>query len=274
MTASDPLNRMRLAAGVEYDGTRFYGWQRQRQSPTVQASVEAALSRVADHPVTVYCAGRTDTGVHGRCQVIHFDSHARRTERSWVLGANTALHEGASLLWVRPVSDEFHARFSATRRRYRYRILNRWVRPALDLGRVAWIRQPLDAKRMHEAAQALLGEHDFSSFRAQGCQAKSPVRTIHALSVDRHGSEVRIDIEANAFVYHMVRNIAGALIAVGDGRRSMAWIQQVLSACDRTQAGVTAPPEGLTFMYPSYPDYPELPIRTDVTFEADAGHSN
>ncbi|AKS42412.1 tRNA pseudouridine(38-40) synthase TruA [Wenzhouxiangella marina] len=257
---------MRLAAGVEYDGTRFFGWQRQRQSPTVQASVEAALARVADHPVTVHCAGRTDTGVHARCQVIHFETEAERSERSWVLGANTVLHEGATLLWVRQVDDRFHARFSATRRRYRYRILNRWVRPAIELGRMSWIRHPLDAGRMHEAAQALLGEHDFSSFRARGCQAKSPVRTVHSVAVSRSGCEVRIDIEANAFVYHMVRNIAGALIAVGDDRRPISWIESLLEARDRTQAGITAPADGLTFMYPTYPDFPELPIREEVGF--------
>jgi tRNA pseudouridine38-40 synthase len=258
---------LRLAAGVEYDGGRFYGWQRQRQTPTVQASLEAALSRVADHPITVHCAGRTDAGVHGRCQVVHFDTGVCRDERAWVLGANTVLHSGVSVLWVRPVPETFHARFAASRRRYRYRILNRWVRPALELGKVAWIRQPLDEDRMHQAAQALLGEHDFSSFRARGCQAKSPIRHVHEVTVSRHGSEVRIDIEANAFVYHMVRNIAGALIAVGDGRRKPNWIARILALRDRTQAGVTAPPDGLTFMYPTYPDYPQLPVREDVAFQ-------
>jgi tRNA pseudouridine38-40 synthase len=257
---------MRLAAGIEYDGSGFYGWQRQRQSPTVQESLEHALGRVADHPVTVHCAGRTDTGVHGQCQVVHFDTHAQRRERSWVLGSNTHLHAGISVLWVRPVSEAFHARFSATRRRYRYRMLNRWVRPAIDRGRVAWIRQPLDAAPMHEAAQALLGEHDFSSFRAVGCQAKSPMRRIHSLSVERLGSEVIIDIEANAFVYHMVRNIAGTLIPVGKGERPVAWPGEVLEARDRTRAGPTAPAEGLYFVAPTYPDFPDLPVGDDIDF--------
>jgi tRNA pseudouridine38-40 synthase len=259
---------MRLAAGVEYDGTPFHGWQRQRQrqSPTVQECIETALSRVADHPVDVFCAGRTDAGVHGRCQVIHFDSRAERSERAWVLGANTHLHPAISLLWVRPVPESFHARFAAARRRYRYLILNRWVRPALDRQRVAWVRHPLDAARMHAAAQALLGEHDFSSFRARHCQAKSPVKTVHEISVQRHGSEVRIDIEASAFVYHMVRNIAGSLIAVGQGKRAPEWIASVLAARDRTAAGITAPADGLTFMHPSYPDYPQLPVRDTVSF--------
>lgn len=257
---------MRLAAGIEYDGSGFYGWQTQRQSPTVQACLEAALSRVADHPVTVHCAGRTDTGVHAHCQVVHFDTEAERPERSWVLGANTGMHPGISVLWVRPVDPDFHARFSATRRRYRYRMLNRWVRPAIERGRVAWIRRPLAAARMHESAQALLGEHDFSSFRAVGCQAKSPVRRIHSLSVARHGSEVIVDIEANAFVYHMVRNIAGTLIPVGTGERPVAWPAEVLAAADRTVAGPTAPAEGLYFVAPSYPDHSYLPVGQEIDF--------
>lgn len=260
---------MRLAAGVEYDGSGFFGWQRQRQSPTVQECLETALGRVADHPVTVHCAGRTDTGVHAVCQVVHFDTGAVRRERSWVLGTNTHLHPGVTLLWTREVDDDFHARFRATRRQYRYRILNRWVRPAIDRGRVAWIRHPLDAQRMHEAAQALIGEHDFSSFRAVGCQAKSPVRTIHRMAVTRQQQEIVIDIEANAFVYHMVRNIAGTLMAIGRGERPIAWAGEVLAARDRTVAGITAPAEGLYFMAPSYPGYPELPTDQAVGFPPD-----
>lgn len=257
---------MRLAAGIEYDGSGFHGWQTQRQSPTVQECLESALSRVADHPVSVHCAGRTDTGVHAHCQVVHFETRSERSERSWVLGSNTHLHPGISVLWVRPVDGEFHARFSATRRRYRYRMLNRWVRPALDRGRVAWIRQPLDAERMHEAARSLLGEHDFSSFRAVGCQAKSPVRTIHDVAVTRQGSEVILDIEANAFVYHMVRNVAGTLIPVGKGEKPVDWPGRVLAAADRTVAGPTAPAEGLYFVAPTYPDHPFLPVREEVGF--------
>ncbi|WP_376691525.1 tRNA pseudouridine(38-40) synthase TruA [Wenzhouxiangella sp. EGI_FJ10409] len=257
---------MRLAAGIEYDGSGFYGWQTQRQSPTVQACLEAALGRVADHPVRVHCAGRTDTGVHAHCQVVHFDTQAVRRERAWVLGTNTHLHPGISVHWVRPVDDDFHARFSATRRRYRYRMLNRWVRPAIERGRVAWVRQPLDAERMHAAARALLGEHDFTSFRAVGCQAKSPVREIHHLSVTRRGSEVVIDIEANAFVYHMVRNVAGTLIPVGTGDRAVSWPGEVLAAVDRTRAGPTAPAEGLYFVAPSYPEHGYLPLGREIDF--------
>lgn len=257
---------IRLAAGVEYDGSGFFGWQRQRQSPTVQACLEAALTRVAAHEVEVQCAGRTDTGVHAHCQVVHFDTTALRTERSWVLGSNTHLPPGISLLWVRTVDPQFHARFSARRRRYHYRILNRWVRPALERGRVAWIRHPLDAERMHAGAQYLLGEHDFSSFRAVGCQSRSPVRTVHAIAVRRSGEEVHLDIEANAFLYHMVRNIAGALIAVGRGLQPQSWLADLLKLRDRTAAGVTAPAAGLYFVAPTYPDHPDLPVLDSVGF--------
>ncbi len=260
---------MRLAAGVEYDGSAFFGWQRQRQSPTVQACVEQALSRVADHPIIVQCAGRTDTGVHAYCQVIHFDTQAVRSERSWVLGANTTLHPGISLIWLRLMDSQFHARFSAQRRRYRYRILNRWVRPAVDRGRVAWCRRPLDTDRMHAAAQALLGEHDFSSFRAVGCQARSPIRRVHAVAVDRVADEVIVDIEANAFVYHMVRNIAGSLMAIGRGEQRVDWLQHLLAIKDRNQAGATAPAEGLYFMAPSYPERFGLPINKRIDFPPD-----
>jgi tRNA pseudouridine38-40 synthase len=257
---------MRLAAGVEYDGSGFFGWQRQRQSPTVQASLEAALAEVADHPLQVHCAGRTDTGVHAHCQVVHFDTSAVRCERSWVLGTNSRLAPGISLLWVKAVAGDFHARFSARRRSYCYRILNRWIRPAIDRGRVAWVRHPLDAERMHAAAQHLLGEHDFSSFRAVGCQARSPVRTVHSVAVRRCGQEVILDIEANAFIYHMVRNIAGTLIAIGRGQREAGWLPELLQKRDRTAAGVTAPAEGLYFVAPTYPDHPQLPVGQSVGF--------
>jgi len=251
---------VRLAAGVEYDGSVFFGWQRQRQSPTVQACIEQALGQVADHAVVVHCAGRTDTGVHALAQVVHFDTPARRSERSWVLGANCQLPPGVVLRWVRPVPGEFHARYSAARRSYCYRILNRSVPSALDRARVAWIRRPLDADRMHQAAQVLVGEHDFSSFRASGCQARSPVRRIHSIAVGRRGSEVRINVQANAFVYHMVRNIVGVLIAVGEGRQDEHWVEEVLEARDRTRGGITAPAEGLYFLGPLYPEFPELPL--------------
>ncbi|QKK03185.1 MAG: tRNA pseudouridine(38-40) synthase TruA [Pseudomonadota bacterium] len=262
---------MRLAAGVEYDGSGFFGWQRQRQTPTVQQCLEEALARVADQPVRVHCAGRTDSGVHACCQVVHFDVECERSERAWVLGTNTHLPGGISLLWVRAVDDRFHARFSATRRHYRYRILNRWVRPAIELGRVSWVRRPLDVGRMQRAARPLIGEHDFSSFRAVGCQSRSPVRTVHAIDVAREGAEIMIEVEANAFVYHMVRNMVGTLIPVGTGERPVDWPRQVLEARDRTRAGVTAAAEGLYFVAPTYPGYPGLPLFETVGFPDDAG---
>lgn len=272
MTWTDPepppggADLQRLALGLEYDGRRFFGFQRQRQSPTVQESLEIALARVANHAVTVHCAGRTDTGVHATCQVVHFDTRVRRSERSWVLGANTNLPDGITVRWLRLVTPDFHARFSATGRHYEYRILNRWVRPALDLDRVSWERRGLDADAMQTAARALIGEHDFSSFRALGCQAKHPVRTIHAVEVSRGGEFVRIGVHANGFLYHMVRNMAGSLMEVGAGARPVDWIGEVLAARDRAVAGPTAPAGGLYFTGVDYPDQWQLPVFEPVSF--------
>lgn len=250
---------MRFAIGVEYDGSAFFGWQLQRQEPTVQGRLEAALSRVADHDIRLTCCGRTDTGVHALCQVAHFDTHAQRSERSWVLGANTQLPDSLSVLWIREVDDSFHARFSAHARTYRYVILNRWIRPALDARRAGWCRKPLDAAVMHKAAQALLGEHDFSAFRAAECQARHPVREVHAIAVQRQQSRVTIEVTANGFLYHMVRNIAGSLIAIGSGERPAAWLAELLAGRDRTQAAPTAAPDGLYFVGARYPRQHGLP---------------
>ena len=263
---ADTATVQRIALGLEYDGSRFRGFQRQRQKPTVQEVLEDALLSVAHHPVRIHCAGRTDTGVHAMGQVAHFETGARRSERAWVLGCNTNLPDGVSVLWARHVDDDFHARFSARSRRYRYRILNRWVRPGLLQGRVAWERRKLDAEAMHAAAQHLIGEHDFSSFRALGCQAGHARRCVETIKVWREGNEVLLDIRANAFLYHMVRNIAGTLIEVGCGDRAPEWVGEVLAARDRTVAGVTAPPEGLYFIGVGYPDYPELPVFDQATF--------
>jgi tRNA pseudouridine38-40 synthase len=250
---------MRYALGVEYDGSGFFGWQTQRQEPTVQATLEQALSRVANHPVTVVCAGRTDTGVHAWCQVVHFDTEAERSDRSWVLGANANLPGTVCVRWIRRVDPEFHARFTAFARSYRYVILNRWIRPAIDAGRVCWQRKPLDEQAMETAARPLLGEQDFSSFRSAGCKANHPVRTIHELRVRRHGDRVILSVTANAFLYHMVRNLAGTLMEVGTGERDPAWVAKVLAARDRTRAGVTAPAAGLYFHGVRYPEEYGLP---------------
>ena len=244
----------RIALGVEYDGRGFNGWQRQRHSRGVQQAVEEALAAVADHPVQVHCAGRTDAGVHALGQVIHFDTTAERDPRGWLLGGNSNLDAGIAFTWAQPVDAGFHARFTAQARRYRYVILNRPSRPGLFGGRVSWIREPLDAGAMHAAGQHLLGEHDFSSFRAQGCQSRSPVRRVIEVRVGRSGEYVVLEIEANAFVHHMVRNVAGVLIEIGRGERPGAWAGEVLEARDRTRAGVTAPAEGLYLAAVRYPE--------------------
>lgn len=245
---------MKIALGVEYDGSGYCGWQVQDGAPTVQARVEQALSRVADHPVRVVCAGRTDTGVHAVGQVAHFESDAPRTPRAWVFGGNANLPEDISITWAQPVPDDFHARFSATARRYRYLIFNRPVRPACLRRRVSWDYRPLDEARMSAAAVSLVGEHDFSSYRALACQAKSPVRTVHRLDIARTGEVISIDIAANAFLHHMVRNIAGVLMAIGAGEREPAWAREVLELRDRTRGGVTAPPHGLYLAGVEYPE--------------------
>jgi tRNA pseudouridine38-40 synthase len=219
----------------------------------VQAAVERALSFVAAHPVEVSCAGRTDAGVHAAWQVIHFDSGARRSQRSWLLGGNANLPAAVRMLQVQPVAADFHARFSARSRSYRYVILNREVPGALLRGRVTWERRPLQVERMQQGAGYLLGEHDFNAFRAVACQARSPVRTIHRLRVVRSGALVYLDIEANAFLHHMVRNIAGVLISVGCGERPAEWVGEVLAQRDRTRGGITAPADGLYLVGVNYP---------------------
>jgi tRNA pseudouridine38-40 synthase len=250
---------MRIALGVEYDGQEFCGWQSQKQDlPTVQGSLEAGLSTVADTPIKVICAGRTDAGVHACGQVVHFDTDIERKERSWIMGVNANIPKAISVLWTRSVSDDFHARFSALRRRYRYVIANRSVRPTFAEGRVSWDFRSLDETRMQQAANHLLGEHDFNSYRAAACQAHRSIRTIYHLQVKRKKDLVIIDIEANAFLQHMVRNIAGVLMAIGAGEQEVDWSRDVLDARDRTLGGVTAPPHGLYFMGVEYP--PEFGI--------------
>lgn len=244
---------MKFAACIEYDGTPFYGWQRLSHAPTVQEHVEQALSQVAAHPVSVVCAGRTDTGVHGLGQVIHFETSAQRPERGWLFGSNVNLPDGIAMRWIKPVSDDFHARFSARSRRYRYIILNRPARPALLQKRVCWHHGHLDVEGMQAAAQVLIGEQDFSSFRAAGCQARHAVREIQEVRVMQENDFVYVDIVANAFLHHMVRNIVGSLLKVGAGERPVEWMAELLSLRDRTKAGVTAPAAGLYFVYVDYP---------------------
>lgn len=250
---------MRIAAGIEYDGSRYNGWQSQKHSPGVQEAVERALSVVADGPISVTCAGRTDTGVHALQQVIHFDTTAQREMRGWVMGANANLPGDISVLWCKSVDADFHARFSAQSRSYRYLILNRPVRPAVYAGKFTWVYRQLDEQRMHSAAQCLVGEHDFTSYRALQCQSKTPMRNIHSLDVRRDGDIVEIAIEANAFLHHMVRNIAGVLIAIGSGERPVDWSRELLELKDRAQGGITAPPDGLYLSAVKYPGQYGIP---------------
>lgn len=243
----------RLAACVEYDGSAYCGWQRLGHAPSVQECVETALSKIANHEINVVCAGRTDSGVHATGQIIHFDTTAERPLRGWLMGSNVQLPDGIALRWVQAVNDDFHARFAATARRYRYIILNRPARPALLNKRVTWNHHQLDVDAMHQAAQHLLGENDFSSFRAAGCQARHARRNLQEISVQRAGSCIYVDIQANAFLHHMVRNIVGSLLAVGKGDQPPQWMAELLELRDRTQAGVTAPADGLYFVHVDYP---------------------
>ncbi|MDJ0793965.1 MAG: tRNA pseudouridine(38-40) synthase TruA [Woeseiaceae bacterium] len=249
---------MRIALGIEYDGTSYNGWQRQKSGLGVQQRLEEALSLVANEPIDVICAGRTDTGVHASGQVVHFDTTAERSDRGWLLGANSNLPDDISVTWVHRVDDEFHARFSATGRSYRYQILNRLQRSALHRQRAWWVHQPLNEALMNEAAQRLVGEHDFSAFRAAGCQAGSAVREITRIDVTRSGDWVTLRVSANAFLMHMVRNITGTLAAIGLGEEPAEWVTTVLESANRTIGGVTAPPQGLTLVSVDYP--PEFGI--------------
>lgn len=244
----------RIVMGIEYDGTAFHGWQTQEPGVrTVQAELELGIARVADHPVRVHCAGRTDAGVHALEQVIHFDSPAVRSERAWVLGTNVNLPPDCCVRWAHLVHADFHARFSAVARHYRYRILTRGTRSALERHRALWVHQTLDLAAMREAGRFLVGEHDFTSFRAQACQAKSPVRRVHYLDLVEQGDQIELRVGANGFLHHMVRNIVGVLVAVGRGDAPADWTLNLLHARDRALGGVTAPPQGLFFVRPDYP---------------------
>lgn len=255
---------MRIALGIEYDGTAYNGWQRQKTGLGVQQRLEEALEKVADHAVEVTCAGRTDTGVHATGQVVHFDTPSIRDDRGWLLGANSNLPDDIGVMWARQVEDDFHARFSATGRNYRYRILNRLERSALHRHRAWWVYQALDAERMNEAAQYLLGEHDFSAFRAAGCRANTPQRNISSISVERSGDWITLEVSANAFLQHMVRNITGTLVSVGAGEQQSSWIRNVLESRDRKQGGIAAPPHGLTLVSVDYPAAAGIPPPPDT----------
>ena len=251
----------RIACRIEYDGRQYSGWQAQPQLAvkTVQETLEHALSAVSNEPVKVVCAGRTDTGVHGFGQIVHFDAPVARSAKAWVLGVNANLPFDIRVHWAVVVQQDFHARFSALARRYRYIIANTPVRPAQLVGQLTWQRRALDHRLMHSAAQLLLGEQDFSAFRAASCQSKTPMRNVHCVAVSRLGDLLVLDIKANAFLHHMVRNIAGSLMAVGMGRQSPQWIGQLLEGRDRTAAAETAPADGLYLVEVEYPAQFALP---------------
>lgn len=238
---------------LEYDGTAFLGWQRQAQGMTVQQALEEAAERFCGERPVAHAAGRTDTGVHARGQVVHFDCEAVRAERAWVMGANSRLPPSVAVCWAQPVSADFHARYSARRRSYRYRILRRATRPALDARLCTWVREPLDVAAMRLAVPALIGELDFSSFRTVACQSRSPVRNLVRIDLIEQGEFLDFEFEANAFLHHMIRNLVGSLLLVGKGEQPPTWIAEVLAARDRTRAGPTAPPQGLTFLAARYP---------------------
>jgi len=259
------LPPMRIAAIVEYDGSGFCGWQLQDGVRTVQGVVEAAIGQVANESIRVTTAGRTDTGVHATGQVIHFDTAAERSEYQWLQGINANLPEDVVLRWVDRVDDGFHARFAATGRRYHYVILNRHERPTFQRGKVTWERRPLDAVRMQQAANDLVGEHDFSAYRTVHCQAKSPVREMRELKIWRDDNRVIITAYANAFLHHMVRNIAGVLMTIGAGEQPVDWAKQVLETRDRTRGGITAPADGLYLTAVEYPGQYKIPQLSPET---------
>ena len=252
----------RIALGIEYKGARYRGWQRQEDGvPSVQAALEKALSQVAAEPVGVVCGGRTDAGVHASGQVVHFDTRVERPLKAWIMGGNANLPADISVTWAKVMPADFHARFKAFARRYRYVIYNDPIRPAHLAEEVTWNHRPLDPARMREAARLLVGTHDFTSFRAVQCQAKSPVKTVHHLEVIEHGRFIVIDVRANAFLHHMVRNFAGVLMSIGAGEREPAWVAEVLAARDRRAGGVTAHPYGLYLVQVEYPQEFDLPRR-------------
>ena len=253
---------MRLALGVSYSGQAYEGWQSQLSGNTVQDRLESALSRFTVQRVETLCAGRTDAGVHALMQVVHFDTLLQRDESSWIRGTNRFLPRDIAVQWARPVPDEFHARARATARRYAYVLLESPVRPSVEHGRVGWVFRALDEQAMRQAAAQLIGEHDFTSFRASACQARTPVKTLSRIEISRRGAYWRFEFEANAFLHHMIRNIMGCLLLIGQGRQQPTWIAQVLDARDRDAAAPTFAPDGLYFLGPVYDTKWNLPSRT------------
>ena len=236
---------MRIAIGVEYDGLPYCGWQSQAEGGTVQDTLQRALSQIAGETISIIAAGRTDTGVHALEQVVHFDTRAERPLTAWVRGVNALLPDSIAVRWAHPVPDEFHARFSAHGRSYRYLLINRPVRSAIHAGKAGWFHLPLDVAAMQDAAQCLLGEHDFSAFRASECQAKSPIKHLRQLEIRREGEMLIFDLSADAFLHHMVRNIVGCLVYIGKGKHPSEWLAEILGGRERRFAAPTFAPDGL-----------------------------
>lgn len=257
---------MRIALGIEYNGYGFYGWQVQAQKdlPTVQGLLQEALSKIANEPIFLHCAGRTDASVHATDQVVHFDTRAKRHIDAWIWGTNSHLPPGIVVRWAKMVDHSFHARFTATARRYRYIIYNNPIRPCIASKRATWCYYPLDIERMRTAASCLIGEQDFSSFRSSQCNSKSPMRNVTDFTIHRQGDYVIFEIEANAFLHHMVRNIAGALIKIGSGAREPGWMQEVLAAKSRRLAAETAAPDGLYLIKVRYPEPYIFPLSREA----------
>ncbi len=253
---------MRIALGLSYNGTGYEGWQSQLSGNTVQDQLEKALGKFAALPLRTLCAGRTDAGVHGLMQVVHFDTALQRELPSWVRGTNAFLPRDIAVQWAHAVPDDFHCRGSAISRRYAYVLLESPVRPSVDAGRVGWVYRPMDEAAIRAAIGHLIGEHDFSSFRAAQCQAKSPVKTISRIDVSRRGAYWRFEFEANAFLHHMIRNIMGCLVAVGQGLQAPGWLGEVVAARNRDAAAPTFSPDGLYFLGPRYEDHYGLPTHT------------
>ena len=253
----------RIVLGIEYNGSTFFGWQRQPHASSVQQSLEKALSQVANHTVEVFCAGRTDTGVHATYQIIHFDSFTQRPEKAWLKGANSLLPDQISIRFAMKVDNDFHARFSALSRSYLYVIDNNTVKPAILNNGLTWYRKSLDVSKMNDAAKYFIGEHDFSSYRSSQCQSNTTKRNIQRLNCRRENQYIFINITANAFLHHMVRNIVGVLLEIGTGVKDPAWAKQVLDVKDRTKAGITAKPNGLYLVGVEYPSNYNIPLRAE-----------
>ncbi|UDG80853.1 tRNA pseudouridine synthase A [Candidatus Hartigia pinicola] len=269
MLESAPL--FRIALGIEYNGSRYHGWQRQQKVKSVQGCLEKALSKIANQPINVFCAGRTDTGVHATGQVVHFETSIKRKESAWTVGGNRYCPEDIAIRWYQTVSNEFHARFSAIARRYQYIIFNHPYRPAILSNIVMHVNYPIDEKKMDQAAQALLGEHDFTSFRSVNCQSRTSWRHVMHVHVTRYCNYIIVDIKANAFLYHMVRNIVGSLLEIGRGYQDINWIEKLLVLKDRTKAAETAQARGLYLVSVDYPNKFSLPLNIMVpVFLSDA----